>query len=166
MIALICAMGKNRVIGKDNRLPWHLPADLAYFKTITAGHTVVMGRRTFQSLGGPLAQRNNIVLTKNPQFQFKGCLTVPSIAPVLELARQEEVMVIGGAMVFREFLPYAGRLYLTEIDAEFEGDAYFLELDSSWHLVSSLKGTKNSLNPFEYQFCIYERDKLLLKSLI
>lgn len=157
MLSLIAAMGKNRVIGSNNRLPWSLPADLAYFKAITVGHTVVMGRKTYQSIGHPLTNRTNIVLSANPELQFAGCAMARTIDEILELSKKEDLFVIGGATVYREFLPCADKLYLTLIDAEFEGDVFFPELDSKWCLVSRRRGTQNSQNPFRYDFLVYER---------
>jgi len=157
MLSLICAMGKNRVIGSDNRLPWLLPADLAYFKSITDGHIVVMGRKTYESIGHPLTNRINIVLSSNPALQFEGCTMARTINEILELTKKEDVFVIGGGMVYREFLPYVDKLYLTLIDAEFEGDVYFPELDPEWRLISHLNGTKDPQNPFTYEFLVYER---------
>ena len=161
MLALICAMGKNRVIGFQNRLPWQLPADLANFKAITTGHHVVMGRRTYLSIGHPLPGRNNIVLSANPRLAFPGCAMSRTIAEILELSNHEEVFIIGGALVYQEFLPYAERLYLTIINEEFEGDAYFPELDlTSWRLVSRTHGIKDPQNPFDYDFLVLERIRI------
>src|SRR3989344_1427321 len=128
IISLIAAMGKSRVIGKDNALPWNLPPDLKRFRQITLGKPVVMGRKTFESLGKPLPDRKNIVITRDKDYKAYGCVVVHSVDEALKAASgNEELMVIGGEQIFREAIPIADRMYLTFIDENFEGDAYFPE---------------------------------------
>ncbi|MCL6585986.1 MAG: dihydrofolate reductase [Anoxybacillus sp.] len=160
MISLIVAMDNNRVIGKDNQLPWHLPADLAYFKKTTMGHPIVMGRKTFVSIGRPLPGRENIIVTRNRSFQAEGCTIIHSVADIKTIAseRKEEVFVIGGAEIFQATLPFADRLYITKIDAHFPGDKFFPPFsETDWRLVSSTKGPKDEKNPYDYTFLVYER---------
>ncbi|KGQ32780.1 dihydrofolate reductase [Gallibacterium genomosp. 2] len=129
MLSLIVAMTKNRVIGRDNQMPWHLPADLAWFKKNTLGKPVIMGRKTFQSIGRALPNRKNIVLSRQG-FQADGIEVVSDLSQALALIKGEnEVMIIGGGHLFAETLPIADRLYLTEIDAELQGDTFFPEID-------------------------------------
>ncbi|MBO8155017.1 MAG: dihydrofolate reductase [Bacillaceae bacterium] len=161
MISLLVAMDKNQLIGKDNQLPWHLPEDLKYFKKTTLGHTVVMGRKTFESIGRPLPQRENVVMTRNKDFQAEGCAVIHSWDPVLEWNEEEperEIFVIGGQGLFDKAIEFADRLYITRIDDEFEGDTYFPDFDDSdWKLVSKEKGIKDEKNPYDYYFCVYDR---------
>jgi dihydrofolate reductase len=159
MIALIAAMDQNRLIGRDNALPWHLPADLRYFKETTTGHVVVMGRKTFESIGKPLPNRINVVLTSQPDYFAPGCLTVRSTDEVLWLTdKARQIFVIGGAEVFRQFLPLADRLYLTHIDHAFAGDVYFPAFDpGDWELVFAKQGEKDAENPYDHRFHVYAR---------
>jgi dihydrofolate reductase len=157
LLALICAMSQNRVIGKNNHLPWYLPADLVYFKTITLGQTVVMGRKTYESIGHPLPDRQNIVLSTTQSFHPPGVLVVRSNEAVLQRAATATVFIIGGFLLYQQFLPYAGRIYLTLIEATFEGDVFFPRLDATWKLVSQTLGFPDQHNPFPYQFLIYEK---------
>ncbi|KAA9021689.1 type 3 dihydrofolate reductase [Niallia endozanthoxylica] len=160
MISFIVAMDKNRVIGKDNQLPWHLPADLKFFKRVTMGHPIIMGRNTFESIGKPLPGRENIIVTRNKEYVQEGCTIIHSIEELLQMAshNNEEVFVIGGAELFQATFPMADRLYITRIEEEFTGDTYFPEFNQSdWDLVSQEKGVKDEKNPYEYFFTIYER---------
>jgi dihydrofolate reductase len=153
-------MDENGVIGRDNRLPWHLPADLAYFRQLTTGHTVVMGRKTFESIGKPLKNRRNVVVTRNPAFRADGCTVVHSLAEAWRAAGDGDVFVIGGAELFREALPAADRLYVTRIHHAFEGDVYFPEFPADeWRLVSRRPGVKDERNPYDHEFLVYERAK-------
>ncbi|WP_078546272.1 dihydrofolate reductase [Litchfieldia alkalitelluris] len=159
MISLLVAMDKNRLIGKDNLLPWHLPADLAYFKRVTMGHTIVMGRKTYESIGRPLPGRENIIVTRNPSYKMDGCTIINSIEAIKNLSdSNDELFVIGGSEIFREVFTFADRLYITEIDDEFEGDTYFPEFSlKDWTLISKDQGKKDEKNPYDYYFCVYER---------
>ncbi|QFT89298.1 Dihydrofolate reductase [Bacillus sp. THAF10] len=158
MISLIVATDRNGLIGKNNDLPWRLPADLAYFKKITLGNTVVMGRKTFESIGKPLPKRKNIILSRN-NYKAEGCETFHSIGEVIKTSKpNNEIFVIGGAKVFEEALPHADFLYLTYIDEEFEGDTYFPPLnEKEWELISSEKGWKDEINPYDYYFRKYQK---------
>ncbi|GEK34173.1 dihydrofolate reductase [Kurthia sibirica] len=127
MISLIVAHDKNRVIGLNNQMPWHLPGDLAYFKRMTMGKPIIMGRNTFESIGRPLPGRKNIIITRNKNYEAQGASVVHSLTEAIDLAQNEhdEIMIIGGQQIFTEALPLADRLYVTLIDHEFEGDTYF-----------------------------------------
>lgn len=160
MISLIWAMDINRVIGRNNRLPWRLPADLAYFKRLTTGHTVVMGRKTYESIGRPLPNRHNVIVTRNPAFKADGCTIVHSLEEAWRAAGEDEVFVIGGAGLFAHALPAADKLYLTQIHHAFEGDVFFPEIPyDEWRLVSREPGVKDDRNPYDYEFLVYERVK-------
>ena len=126
IISLIVAIGKNNVIGDKNTIPWKLPADIRYFKEKTMGKPVVMGRKTFESIGKPLPGRENIIITRDPDYKAEGCTVVHSVDEAVKAAEgSEELMVIGGAQIYKEFFPIANKLYITNIDKEFEGDTYF-----------------------------------------
>lgn len=161
MISLIVAMDKKRTIGRGKNLPWRLPADLAYFKKITMGHTVIMGRKTFESIGKPLPGRDNVVITQRADYHPEGCRVLHSVDEALTLnGKEKEIFVIGGAEVYRQFFPYAGRLYVTRIEEAFEGDVFFPEIDpEEWRLVSERRGRTDEKNPYRYYFCLYERRK-------
>ena len=132
--SLVVAMARNRVIGRDNALPWRLPADLAHFKQVTMGHPIVMGRRTYESIGKALPGRRNIVVTRNPAFQAPGCIVVASLEAAWQAAGDaDEVCVIGGTSLFAEALPVADVIHLTEVQADVPGDTCFPEFDrSAW----------------------------------
>ena len=158
-IALIAAQAENRVIGLDNQMPWHLPEDLQYFKKVTLGKPVIMGRKTFESIGRPLPGRTNIVITRQGDWAAEGAVTVSSLEQGLEVAateEPEELMVIGGAQIYAMAMPVAQRIYLTQINQAFEGDAWFPELGEEWQQVSRQDGrsTKQDLG---YSFLTFER---------
>ncbi len=153
-------MDKNRVIGKDNDLPWRLPADLAYFKKVTMGHPIVMGRKTYESIGRPLPGRENIIITRNQNYSAEGCTVLHSLDDVKKVIDDstKEVFIIGGAEIFKEAFPIADKLYITHIDEAFEGDTYFPAFsDQEWKEVSREKGVKDEKNPYDYYFSVYER---------
>jgi dihydrofolate reductase len=151
-------MDIQQAIGLGNNLPWRLPADLAYFKKTTLNHTVLMGRKTFESIGKPLPNRTNVILTQNKDYQAEGCLTVNSVEEAVEQFKNEEIFVIGGAEVFHLFMPAVDRLYITLIEHEFEADTYFPEFDiDDWVLVSSEDGIKDVKNPYDYSFLVYTK---------
>jgi dihydrofolate reductase len=130
ILSLVVAMARNRVIGRNNQLPWHLPAELAHFKRVTLGHPVVMGRRTYESIGKSLPGRLNIVVTRNPDFRAPGCTVVASLEAAWKAAGDAaEVSVIGGTSLFRAALPIADRIHLTEVQADIPGDTFFPEFD-------------------------------------
>lgn len=160
MISLIWAMDENRVIGKNNQLPWHLPEDLKFFKRVTMGHPIAMGRKTHDSIGRNLPGRENIVITRQNDFQCDGCTVLHSVQELVDYAaeKNKEVFVIGGAEIFKQILPFADRLYLTQIYDRFEGDTFFPELNmEEWELISQEKGIKDEKNPYDYEFLIYHR---------
>lgn len=167
VISLIVAMASNGVIGRNNQLPWYLPNDLKYFKAATMGKPIVMGRKTFESIGKPLPGRANIVVTTNKDFIADGVKVVHSPEQALRLGRDiafvdgvDEVMVIGGAELYRELLPRAGRLYLTEVHAEVEGDAWFPELDrNQWQEQEREDFQAEGPNPYDYSFVVYHRNE-------
>ena len=158
-ICLIAALAANRVIGKNNALPWHLPADLKRFKALTMGHPVVMGRKTYESIGRPLPGRRNLVITRNRGYSAPGCEVVHSLDAAIAACRgAQEIFVIGGAELYRESLPRAHCLEFTEIRAEIEGDAAFPEFSmSEWHETGREIHTDEAGIPFRYDFARYER---------
>jgi len=163
MISMIFAHDKNYLIGKDNWMPWDIPNDLGYFKAMTTGKRIIMGRKTFESFGQPLPNRDHIILTRNKDYQAPGCDVFHDVDEVLKYIEQfsdDEIIVIGGAEIYDLFFPYADRLYITYIDHSFEGDTYLKELDlSNWDLISKEKGIKNEDNPYDYYFLQYDRIK-------
>jgi dihydrofolate reductase len=131
-IAIIAAMAKNRVIGIDNTLPWRLPEDLRHFKALTTGHHILMGRKTWESLGRPLPGRTSVVISRSRDLQLPGCIVVHSIEEAIAAcAGDDEIFFIGGAELYRQALQHADRIYLTEIQADFAGDAWFPEFNPS-----------------------------------
>jgi dihydrofolate reductase len=132
IISFVVAIAENNAIGKDNGLLWHLPTDLKHFKQITNGHTIIMGRKTFDSMGKPLPNRRNIVITRNADLKIEGAEVTTSVDDALALCKtEEEVFIIGGAEIYKEALDKTDRIYLTTVHQRFEGDAYFPELDRS-----------------------------------
>lgn len=159
--SMIVAIAKQRVIGRENGMPWHLPADLAHFKKTTWGKPLVMGRRTFESLGKPLPGRPHIVLTRQSDWDYPGVTVVDNLESAwLACGDATEVMVVGGAKVYEQALPYVTRLYVTIIDIECEGDTWFPEWqDGSWQLVSEQAGVIDDKNRYPHRFCVYERER-------
>ena len=157
-VTLIVAWARNRVIGRDGGLPWHLPEDLRRFKQTTWGHPIVMGRRTWESLGRPLPGRRNIVVTRDPGWSAAGCERASGLAQALAMCEgAAEVFVIGGARLFAEALPLAQRLILTEIDADFEGDTFFPPVDlSGWRQTGREHLAPTAARPFGVDFITLE----------
>ncbi|MDI6750965.1 MAG: dihydrofolate reductase [Pseudomonadota bacterium] len=159
MIVIIAAVAKNGVIGKENALPWRLPEDMAHFKALTLGHTVIMGRKTWESLPPkfrPLPNRRNVVVTRNVDYAAPGAEVVHSLDEAVKLGAGGTAFVIGGAELYAHALPLADRLELTEIDADIEGDAYFPALDrAEWREIGRVAG--RSANGLAYAFVTYER---------
>lgn len=162
MISYIVAHDPNLVIGKDNQLPWHLPGDLAYFKKQTMGKAMVMGRKTFESIGRPLPGRLNIVVTRNSDYQADGAVVVNTVGDAVNRAREyaPEVMVIGGAGLFNELMDQADRLYVTLVKQPFEGDTYFPEYREDWVLVSRSEEHQSD-DGIAYDYRVYERKQTL-----
>ncbi|MGG3800969.1 dihydrofolate reductase [Metabacillus fastidiosus] len=160
MISFIVGMDRNRVIGIDNKLPWHLPADLAFFKRTTMGNPIIMGRKTFESIGKALPGRENVILTRDETYEKEGCTIIHSVDDVEKFAEQteKEVFIIGGTEIFKQTFVIADRLYITFIDEEFTGDTFFPEFhNDEWELVSEEKGIKDEKNPYDYYFRVYDR---------
>lgn len=154
MITLIAACSKNRVIGKDNKLIWNLPEDLKRFKNLTLGNPIVMGRKTYQSIGKSLPGRLNIILTKNKDFKANNCLIYNNMYDMLEIYQQSNLFVIGGGEIYNMLLPYADRVELTLIEKSFDGDAFFPELGNDW-IESNVE--VNSNDEFEYKYITYRK---------
>ncbi|PKF62639.1 type 3 dihydrofolate reductase [Psychromonas sp. psych-6C06] len=160
-VSMIAAMANNRVIGLDNKMPWHLPADLQFFKRVTLGKPVIMGRKTYQSIGRPLPGRQNIVITRDESLQIEGVDCVQTLEQAIQLLGNiEEVMIIGGATIYEQFLVQADRLYLTFIDLETKGDTYFPDYIKSakWRQVEQQSHTKDEKNGYNYQFVTLDRE--------
>jgi dihydrofolate reductase len=158
-VALIAAIAKNGVIGIENRLPWKLPDDLRRFRALTTGHAVIMGRRTWESIGQPLRERQNIVVTGRRDFRAAGCETASSLAEAIARVHlPEPAFVIGGEALYRAALPIADRLYLTEIGQDFEGDAHFPAFArDAWREISRETRRTDGPDGFAYAFADYER---------
>lgn len=166
-IAMIAAMSNNRAIGKDNALLWHLPNDLKFFKDSTMGKPIVMGRKTFESIGRPLPGRENIVVTLDPEWDHEEVTVVNDLEIALQMASHEaektgvdEVMVIGGAQIYKQALPWVNRLYLTRVDADIEGDAFFPDFnENEWEVISEQKYASCEKNPYDYCFQTLEKKR-------
>lgn len=158
-VSLVVAAAKNNVIGRDGELPWHLPDDLRHFKRLTTGKPVIMGRRTWESIGRPLPDRHNIVMTRDPEYTATDCDVATSVSDALKLAGDDrEVMVIGGGQVYRDFLPRADRIYLTRVQADVEGDTYFFDIDRTrWRLVSSEHHDADDKHAYAFEMMVFER---------
>jgi len=155
IVALLVAMSDDGVIGRDNALPWHLPLDLKWFKRLTTGHAIIMGRTTYQSIGRPLPNRRNIVLSRDPEFQPEGVEVAPTLEAALALAQDDpEVFIVGGAAIYGLALPHAQRMYLTRVHARVDGDVRFPEWDrDEWRLVWEEKHEADAehAHPFTFQ---------------
>ncbi len=157
-VSLIAAVAANRVIGRGGMLPWRLAADMAYFKGITMGHTLVMGRKTFQTIGKPIPGRRIVVLTRDPAFSAPGCLIARSPDEAMARSASDELFVAGGAEIFALFLPLAERLYITHVDSAVSGDTLFPEIDyRQWRVVSEKPGVVDEKNPLPHRFVVYEK---------
>ena len=155
---IVVAISENHVIGKDNQLLWYMPADLKHFKDITTGHTVIMGRKTYDSVGKPLPNRRNIIITRQP-LTIAGCEVVNSIEQALSLCKDEaEVFIVGGAEIYKQAMSLTDRIYLTIIHKEFEGDSFFPEINASeWKEVFREDHQPDHKNPLSYSFITLER---------
>ena len=162
--SIMVARSDNRVIGQDNDLVWHMPADLKYFKETTMGHYTIMGRKTYEAVDKPLPGRTNVIITRQPDYYREGCIVVHSVEEALALGEangQEEVFILGGSQIYELTLNQGlvDRIYLTEIKATFEGDAYFPEIDTSqWKEVKREEHAPDEQNPHPYAFVVLERE--------
>ena len=157
-IAFVVAFDRNKVIGKDGGLPWRLPDDMRHVREITTGKPLIMGRRTYASIGRPLSGRTNIVLTRDPAFHQEGVLTARTPEEALALAGDvPEVIVFGGAEVFRQFLPIADRIYLTQVDADVGGDTYFDFGGTDWRVIENTPHPADERHPYPFSFLTLDR---------
>ncbi len=163
--SMIVAMAENRVIGINNKLPWYLPNDLKYFKQVTLGKPIIMGRKTFESIGKPLPGRTNIVITRNTDWQAEGIKVAHTLGQAYDLAEaiceidgQDELMIIGGDQIYQSSLPEIDKIYLTQVHAVVEGDAWFPEVDwGQWKEIGREDYTAEGPNPYDYSFVVFER---------
>jgi dihydrofolate reductase len=156
-VSIIAAMAKNRVIGINNTLPWHLPEDLKHFKGLTMGHHIIMGRKTFESIGKPLPGRTTVIVTRSRDYQIPGCITVHAIQEAIEACQgDDEVFFVGGADLYLQALAVAQRIYLTEIQAEYEGDAHFPAFDPEFWREASRTQQASGSGGLEFHFVVYD----------
>lgn len=164
-ISMIAAMAHHRVIGKDQKMPWYLPADLAFFKKTTLGSPIVMGRKTYESIGKPLPKRLNIIVTRNPDLKIEGCEVVTSLDHALSVAKEKsphsnEIFITGGSHLYTSFLPQADRLYLTLIDAKLDGDTFFPDYTQyQWHQIERSDYQADEKNCYSYSFIILDKSE-------
>lgn len=158
-VAIIVAMGKNRVIGKENLLPWHLPADLKHFKELTTGHPIIMGRKTYESIGKPLPNRKNIIVTRQSGFHAEGCSIANSLQQAIALAEPaEQSFIIGGATIYQQAMDLSDTMYITLVDADIEGDAFFPEWDqNNWRETDRSDHEPDEKNKYNYSFRTLKR---------
>ncbi|MFK7808130.1 MAG: dihydrofolate reductase [Saprospiraceae bacterium] len=160
-VSAIVATAKNNVIGINNGIPWYLPADLKYFKRTTLNHHIIMGRKSYESIGRPLPKRTNVIVTRDPFYAASNCLITHSVEEALKLAldnNEDEAFIIGGGEIYKLAMPFVNRLYLTEVDLEVEGAVYFPEIDlSEWELISEESHEPDEKNEMAYTFKVLER---------
>ena len=158
-ISLIVAVAENGIIGTGGTMPWHITEDFRHFKEVTLGHSVVMGRKTYESIGRPLPRRRNIVITRNAELRFEGCEMAPSLEAALAMCEgEEEVFVIGGGEIYRQAMPLAHKLYITHVGVRAEGDTSFPDIDPTvWHEVHREEFARGSEFPHPFAFVDYER---------
>jgi len=159
ILSIIVAMAKNRTIGVNNTLPWRCPEDLKYFKALTMGHHMIMGRKTFDSIGKPLPGRTTVVVTRNADLEIAGCVIAHSLnEAIAACAGDDEIFIVGGAELFRQAVAIVDRLYITEIQQDVEGDAHFPEFDhSAWREISREVRSQETPQPLEYHFVTYRK---------
>lgn len=161
MIKILVACDENRVIGKDNQLIWHLPADLKRFKSLTTGHVILMGRKTYESIGKPLPNRTTIVITRQADFQAEGTITAHSVEEAILKAKslsREDIFIVGGAEIYTVSMALADQILLTQLHDIFEGDAFFPEISTeTWEIVYRERGLTDEKNPFQYSFITYQK---------
>ena len=160
-ISIIVAISNNNVIGNENKLIWHLPTDLINFKKLTMGHHIIMGRKTFESIGKPLPGRTSIVISKNTNLKIDGCIVVNSIKDAINISKaDDEVFIIGGAEIYKQTLEIADKLYITRIYNDFNGDTYFPDLNiENWNQIKKDDFLPDEKNKFNYSFFIYKKSK-------
>jgi dihydrofolate reductase len=161
--SIIVAQSENHVIGVNNTLPWHLPADLKHFKELTMGHHIIMGRKTYESIGKPLPGRTSIIISRNKEYKVEGCITVSSIQEAYNYAQQNgesEAFVIGGADIIKQAISQSEYLYLTIIHIDFEGDTFLDELSTSWKLQNKKTFEPDEKNKYTYSFIEYKNTSL------
>jgi dihydrofolate reductase len=158
-LSLIVAVSENGVIGKSGDLPWHLSADLRRFKRLTIGHHILMGRKTYESIGRPLPGRTSIILTRDKTFRAEGCRTASSLDEAVKIAAEDrELFVIGGQQIYSLSLPVVDRIYWTQVHAELDGDTFFPEIDwDAWRMIEDQRHAADEKNQFEFSFRVYER---------
>ena len=161
MLSVIVAKAKNNIIGKDNKLIWNLPEDLKRFKELTAGHTIIMGRKTFESLGRVLPNRKHVVFTQNPDFKVndENVQVVHSMLQIQEyIESDEEAFVIGGALIYGLLMPYTNKMYITQINQDFEGNVFFPKVDlEKWEIIDRQKGIQDNNNKLDYEYITYKK---------
>ncbi|MER2997072.1 dihydrofolate reductase [Pontibacter populi] len=160
MIAIVVAVSENNVIGKDNQLIWHLPADLRYFKNLTMGHPILMGRKTYESIGKPLPGRTTVIITRQHDFEAPGCIVVNSIDEAIEEAHKVDqgVYIIGGAEIYKQALAKTDTIYLTRVHHTFDGDTFFQEInEADWETTSEEKHEPDEKNKYSYSFITLKR---------
>ena len=164
-LSLIVATTKNNVIGKDNQMPWHLPADLAWFRKNTTGKPVIMGRKTFESIGRPLPKRTNIVLSRTP-YEHEGVIWKENFESAVDFVKEfDEIMLIGGGELFKQYLPKADKLYLTQIQADIDGDTFFPEINwAEWNIEFEEYRQADADNPYDCRLLILQRTRNELKA--
>jgi len=160
-ISCIVAKTRNNVIGRDNKMPWHISDDLKYFKKITTGHTIVMGRKNYESIGRPLPGRTNIVITRDPCYTCCGCIVVNDIQKAIDYAKRHnetELFIIGGGQIYEQTKNLWDKMYITEIDVDLDGDVFFPDMDfSKWKLIDKECKNKSEKNEYDFCFTLYER---------
>ena len=156
-LSIIAAIAENGVIGRDNRLIWHMPDDLKRFKALTMGHHIIMGRKTFESNKKPLPGRTSVIITRNPEYQYEGCIVVHSIEEALEAVKGDDnPFIIGGAEIYKIAMPYADEMLLTFVHHSFEGDTIFPEIDSSlWEEAARVRHPADERNAYDYSYVNY-----------
>jgi dihydrofolate reductase len=158
MIKIIAAISKNRVLGNDNKLIWSLPNDLKRFKELTLDNTIIMGRKTYESIGRPLPKRRNIVISRDENYHLEGCEVANSIEEALMLCNND-CFIIGGSEIYKQTINISDKIYLTLIDVDFEGDAFFPEITDDWYKVSKIDNKEDENHKYNYSFINYERYK-------
>lgn len=159
-ISMIAAASENNVIGKSNDLVWHMPADFKYFKEKTNGHVILMGRKTFESLGKPLKNRTHVIISTSMDENTEGVNVFRNLQEGLDWAKSkenDELFIIGGANIYKQCIAIADRIYLTRIHGEFEGDSFFPEIDSNWELTSETRNKSDEKNPYDYTFLVFDK---------